>query len=78
MSDEFVLVKNLSPLANTKDIKNDTPSNTSSSSSEKHESPDLIDILQHQCDYPPLDTGFDLRSGTTLETVYESPELRHD
>ncbi|CAF4261143.1 unnamed protein product, partial [Rotaria magnacalcarata] len=37
MSDEFVLVKNLSPLANTKDIKNDTPSNTSSSSSEKHE-----------------------------------------
>ncbi|CAF1526545.1 unnamed protein product [Rotaria sp. Silwood1] len=78
MSDEFVLVKNLSPLTNTKDIKNDTPSNTSSSSSEKHESPDLIDILQHQCDYPPLDTGFDLRSGTTLETVYESPELRQD
>ncbi|CAF4205009.1 unnamed protein product, partial [Rotaria socialis] len=78
MSDEFVLVKNLSPSANTKDIKNETPSNTSSSSSDKHESPDLIDILQHQCDYPPLDTGFDLRSGTTLETVYESPELRHD
>ncbi|CAF1425406.1 unnamed protein product, partial [Rotaria sordida] len=79
MSDEFVLVKNLSPPINTKDIKNDTPpSNTSSSSSDKHESPDLIDILQHQCDYPPLDTGFDLRSGTTLETVYESPELRQD
>ncbi|CAF3968588.1 unnamed protein product, partial [Rotaria sp. Silwood2] len=78
MSDEFVLVKNLSPPTNTKDIKNDTPSNTSSSSSEKHESPDLIDILQHQCDYPPLDTGFDLRSGTTLETVYESPELRQE
>ena len=51
---------------------------SSSSSSDKHESPDLIDILQHQCDYPPLDTGFDLRSGTTLETVYESPELRQD
>jgi hypothetical protein len=78
MSDEFVLVKNLSPPTNTKEIKNDTPSNSSSSSSDKHESPDLIDILQHQCDYPPLDTGFDLRSGTTLETVYESPELRQD
>lgn len=78
MSDEFVLVKNLSPPITTKEIKRDTPSNSSSSSSDKHESPDLIDILQHQCDYPPLDTGFDLRSGTTLETVYESPELRQD
>lgn len=78
MSDEFVLVKNLSPSITTKEIKNDTPSNSSSSSSDKHESPDLYDILQHQCDYPPLDTGFDLRSGTTLETVYESPELRQD
>ncbi|CAF1388326.1 unnamed protein product, partial [Adineta steineri] len=79
MSDEFVLVKNISPSINTtKEVKRDTPSNSSSSSSDKHESPDLIDILQHQCDYPPLDTGFDLRSGTTLETVYESPELRND
>ena len=78
MSDEFVLVKNLSPPINSKEIKHDTPSNSSSSSSDKHESPDLIDILHHQCDYPPLDTGFDLRSGTTLETVYESPELRQD
>lgn len=78
MNDEFVLVKNISPPTATKDVKNDTPSNTSSSSSDKHESPDLIDILQHQCDYPPLDTGFDLRSGTTLETVYESPELRQE
>jgi hypothetical protein len=78
MSDEFVLVKNLSPPIHTKEIKRDTPSNSSSSSSDKHESPDFIDILQHQCDYPPLDTGFDLRSGTTLETVYESPELRQD
>ena len=78
MSDEFVLVKNISPSANIKEIKNDTTSNTSSSSPDKHESPDFIDIIQHQCDYPPLDTGFDLRSGTTLETVYESPELRQD
>ncbi len=78
ISDEFVLVKNLSPPINSKEIKNDTPSASSSSSSDKHESPDLYDILQHQCDYPPLDTGFDLRSGTTLETVYESPELRQD
>ena len=78
MSDEFVLVKSLSPSINPKEIKHDTPPNSSSSSSDKHESPDLIDILQHQCDYPPLDTGFDLRSGTTLETVYESPELRQD
>jgi hypothetical protein len=79
MADEFVLVKNVSPPTNTKTIKNDTPpSNSSSSSSDKHESPDLIDILQHQCDYPPLDTGFDLRAGTTLETVYESPELRNE
>ena len=78
MSDEFVLVKNLSPSIIAKETKTDTPSNSSSSSSDKHESPDLTDILQHQCDYPPLDTGFDLRSGTTLETVYESPELRQD
>ncbi|UJR30692.1 hypothetical protein I4U23_018213 [Adineta vaga] len=78
MSDEFVLVKNISPSTNSKEIKHDTPSHSSSSSSDKHESPDLIDILQHQCEYPPLDTGFDLRSGTTLETVYESPELRQD
>ncbi|CAF1448595.1 unnamed protein product, partial [Adineta ricciae] len=78
VSDEFVLVKNSSPSTNPKEIKTDTPSNSSSSSSDKHESPDLIDILQHQCEYPPLDTGFDLRSGTTLETVYESPELRQD
>ncbi|CAF1456995.1 unnamed protein product, partial [Adineta ricciae] len=78
VSDEFVLVKNSSPSTNSKEIKTDTPSNSSSSSSDKHESPDLIDILQHQCEYPPLDTGFDLRSGTTLETVYESPELRQD
>lgn len=62
----------------SKEAKPDTPSNSSSSSSDKHESPDLIDILQHQCEYPPLDTGFDLRAGTTLETVYESPELRQD
>ena len=79
MTDEFVLVKNISPPTNVKEIKNDTPpSNSSSSSSDKHESPDLIDILHHQCDYPPLDTGFDLRAGTTLETVYESPELRNE
>ena len=78
MSDEFVLVKNLSPTTPNKEVKNDTPSNSSTSSSDKHESPDLIDILQHQCDYPPLDTGFDLRAGTTLETVYESPELHQD
>ena len=62
----------------SKEAKPDTPSNSSSNSSDKHESPDLIDILQHQCEYPPLDTGFDLRAGTTLETVYESPELRQD
>ena len=94
ISDEFVLVKNLSsPTAAaasattasevtnespSKEIKHDTPPNSSSSSSDKHESPDLLDILQHQCEYPPLDTGFDLRAGTTLETVYESPELRQD
>lgn len=88
MSDEFILVKNLTPSpSNTnnekttspKETKTDTPpSNSSSNSSDKHESPDIMDIIQHQLEYPPLDTGFDLRTGTTLETVYESPELRQE
>ncbi|CAF0736894.1 unnamed protein product, partial [Didymodactylos carnosus] len=54
-------------------------SSSSSSSSDKQESsPDLLEILKHEYDYPPLDTGFDIRQATALETVYESPELKSE